>query len=559
MKVAAIVLSIIFVRESVAQTKPVVDPTLPVQFCLIGGKVITSESGEKTLRVTPPGTLKIINLGNSINSSSLDYGPAVSADGSMLYFVSNRAGSRIGDRNQPSHDIWAARLLGARLDIHSNAFNIDTATLHGDRSINTALNEGTISISADQKTIFFSACDRSDGNGDFDIYTSQLDENGKWGEASPVRGGVNSRDWESMPSISPDGKRLYFVSNRESPKYIGYTDSLRRQLEKTTLNTFVTILLRLPNDRKEKITHIIQKIQGILSNPKATINDYRKATSVGLKKISEILSEEDVINIETRMDTAVRSTEITSILSNLNDFSTNVRNIWYSDYNETTAQWGPAKFLDGINTDKKDVAPFICADGKTLLFSSNGRADSYGKMDFYVTRMNDDGTWMEATNLGAPLNTADDDMFIAMPANSNMLYFSSKRNDIPGILGNMDIFMAYVPLECALVSQNSVESKVSTHTSEAIPTAGSANIINMNFKTQGGHVEAVIQISKASFVSLKLYDIVGQELATVVDREVTTPGEYSFPLQISHLANGAYFFRLQSGNQSITQGFAITR
>lgn len=51
----------------------------------------------------------------------------------------------------------------------------------------------------------------------------------------------------------------------------------------------------------------------------------------------------------------------------------------------------------------------------------------------------------EYQNLGEPINTKDDDMFISLPASGDVIYFSSCREDINGYQGNLDLFMAFVP------------------------------------------------------------------------------------------------------------------
>ena len=73
-------------------------------------------------------------------------------------------------------------------------------------------NEGGASITIDNRNLYFTV----NKNGNFDIYTSN-EQNGVWSEPVSVGAQVNHPDrWESQPSISPDGKVLYFVSIRDS-------------------------------------------------------------------------------------------------------------------------------------------------------------------------------------------------------------------------------------------------------------------------------------------------------------------------------------------------------
>lgn len=81
--------------------------------------------------------------------------------------------------------------------------------------VNTTQNEGAETISADGSWLVFTACDRrNDGSqGSCDLYWSQQ-KNGAWTKAVPFSNAINSTDWDAQPSISPDGKTLFFSSTR---------------------------------------------------------------------------------------------------------------------------------------------------------------------------------------------------------------------------------------------------------------------------------------------------------------------------------------------------------
>jgi Tol biopolymer transport system component len=59
----------------------------------------------------------------------------------------------------------------------------------------------------------FTACDRNDGRGRCDLYYSSYDGN-RWSPGVNLGPPVNTAYWESQPSISPNGRMLFFVSNR---------------------------------------------------------------------------------------------------------------------------------------------------------------------------------------------------------------------------------------------------------------------------------------------------------------------------------------------------------
>ncbi|MFQ3580042.1 MAG: OmpA family protein, partial [Bacteroidales bacterium] len=93
-------------------------------------------------------------------------------------------------------------------------FNIGTP-------INTAGNEGAQTITADGRHLFFTACNRPDGKGQCDIYYSYK-KGDTWTLPKNLGNPVNTQYWESQPSVSADGRSLFFVSNR--PGNLGNTD-----------------------------------------------------------------------------------------------------------------------------------------------------------------------------------------------------------------------------------------------------------------------------------------------------------------------------------------------
>lgn len=143
------------------------------------------------------------NMGSNINSAENEYWPGLTLDGKYFYFTRlhiNRGYNEDFYRSEAKDTSWGyAMSLPAPL--------------------NTPDNEGTISISADGKVIFFSSTERyspsgqKQGNGSQDLYLC-LYNNGNWGNPFNLGPGVNSEHWEAQPSISPDGLTLYFASNR---------------------------------------------------------------------------------------------------------------------------------------------------------------------------------------------------------------------------------------------------------------------------------------------------------------------------------------------------------
>jgi hypothetical protein len=83
--------------------------------------------------------------------------------------------------------------------------------------INTGENEGAQSISANGRFMVFTACNKTDAVGRCDLYFSKK-VGDKWTYPRNMQPPVNSRYKETQPSLSADGRTLYFASDRPGGK-----------------------------------------------------------------------------------------------------------------------------------------------------------------------------------------------------------------------------------------------------------------------------------------------------------------------------------------------------
>ncbi|WP_420149721.1 OmpA family protein [Spirosoma sp.] len=91
-------------------------------------------------------------------------------------------------------------------------------------NINTPENEGTASLSADGRTLVFTACQGRKGYGSCDLYMSRK-TGSDWSAPENLGAAINSRYYESQPALSADGRQLYFISDRPGGK--GHRDIWR--------------------------------------------------------------------------------------------------------------------------------------------------------------------------------------------------------------------------------------------------------------------------------------------------------------------------------------------
>ncbi len=156
-----------------------------------------------------PVDCKLINLGDSINSSYPDYSPVISADEQELLFTSrrplNRGDSNVDINGHYYEDIW---ISSAKPDkTWSTAYDLGFP-------VNTPDNDASVSLSPDgQQLMMFQ--DTKDGSGR--VNTSYL-RGFVWTYPQLVdssnMGILNNNTGEASACMSPDGKTLFFVSNR---------------------------------------------------------------------------------------------------------------------------------------------------------------------------------------------------------------------------------------------------------------------------------------------------------------------------------------------------------
>lgn len=149
--------------------------------------------------VNNPSSANLFHLGEDINSSENEYWPLISTDDSTIYFT----------RLITTQKKFAFERLYFSERTDTSWAKAKQLNLGADEMVN----EGTMSMTADADLIFFTACGRPDGKGSCDIYYLQRTD-GKWSRPRNAGNVINTASWEAQPSVSANGDRLYFSSNR---------------------------------------------------------------------------------------------------------------------------------------------------------------------------------------------------------------------------------------------------------------------------------------------------------------------------------------------------------
>ena len=149
---------------------------------------------------------KIKNL-EAINTPLSEYSPVYL--NSELYFTSSRGTGKLYEATgTPFSDLYKAATKGAVVDVSTIAALSDVIN-------SPVVNEGTLTFSPDGKIMVFGKGNsgKRKGTSDVDLYLSRF-RNETWSEPQLIN--INQPEgWESTPAFSPDGRTLYFSSNRK--------------------------------------------------------------------------------------------------------------------------------------------------------------------------------------------------------------------------------------------------------------------------------------------------------------------------------------------------------
>jgi len=111
--------------------------------------------------------------------------------------------------------------------------------------------------------------------------------------------------------------------------------------------------------------------------------------------------------------------------------------------------WGESVNMGSdINTVLNEDTPFLSDEGNELYFSSQGHTNM-GGYDVFKSTMGSDGKWSKPQNLGYPVSTTDDDLFVYPWRNGRVIYLSAIR---PEGFGKEDIY-AVQPEEDRLLGE----------------------------------------------------------------------------------------------------------
>lgn len=256
------------------------------------------------------------NLG-AINTELPEYLPCFTADGNYMIYTSQYAGQEDFFQSEKIDGKW-------------------TKGVNLGEPINTMDNEGAQSLSADGRFLVYTVCNRREDFGSCDLYFAEK-INGRWTTPQNMGNTINTRANETQPSLSADGRTLYFMSERQGGK--GNKD------------IWVTYRMRdgkwmIPRNLSEVINTKGNEITPFIHADGQTLY-FSSDGHAGMGKYDLFMT--------TR---------------------------------QADGSWSTPKNLGyPINSKKEDIGLVISLDGKTGYFTSNDLEDSKGREDIYSFEM----------------------------------------------------------------------------------------------------------------------------------------------------------------------------
>ena len=220
--------------------------------------------------------------------------------------------------------------------------------------------------------------------GNWNIFVTR-EINGKWEKPEPISFAAQYTDRDF--TISPDGNKLYFGSNRP-----------RKQSDEElmSLDIFVT----------ERIS------PGRWSDPKNV--GFPVNTDLG-ENYPSVASSGNLYFFSCRDDG----------WGGCDIYMSRFINGRYTT---------PENLGNTINSEKNDWDAVIAPDENYIIFSSQDRSDSIGGQDLYIAYRQADGSWTKAKNMGESVNSESAEICPSVSLDGKYFFFTSRRR------GKADIF-----------------------------------------------------------------------------------------------------------------------
>ncbi len=261
-------------------------------------------------------------------------------------------------------------------------------------AINSKYSEIRPTISADGRLMYFvvegnpkNSKYEQNKNDAQDVWFSNLDSNGQWSQARQEEAVINSQLQNAVYWVSPDGNKILIRGAYKDGKYLGRGVS------------------------------VLHKVNNTWSAPE------------GLK-----IRGYDQMS-KGKYAGACMGQDGATLLLYFSQEENDEFNAIYVSHLTTDNEWTqPESIGSTVNLEDYDqISPFLAADGITLYFASD-RPGGQGKHDIWMTKRLDSTwkKWSEPVNLPSPINSPKWDAYFTMDAKGEYAYLASAQNAIGG-------------------------------------------------------------------------------------------------------------------------------
>lgn len=280
------------------------------------------------------------------------------------------------------------------------------------------------------------------------IQNDALCQNFTFSKAERLVSEVNSDAEESMPIISPDGKKMFFVrtfhDQNVGGKYAGQDIWMAILDVNGNWVSPTNDFPELNNKRNNAVIGFNQDETALfLTNAYNPVNTTVLGVSRSIR-IGNYWSKPNDINIKgidsknSFIGFFMNKDENVLLISMDYRNSFGKEDLFISLKSENGVWSTPENLGAGINTPEIEISPFLSDDGKLLFFASNGHS-GYGGLDIYMSKRLYDswGIWSEPVNLGSNINSPAFDAYFFL--HEDKAYLSSDRQG-----GLADIYVTEV-------------------------------------------------------------------------------------------------------------------
>ncbi|WMX15093.1 OmpA family protein [Aureispira sp. CCB-E] len=260
------------------------------------------------------------------------------------------------------------------------------------REVNSEYVDKSPTISPDGKTLYFVREDAKDGFGAQDIYFSTRSEDGVWSKAVNIGRPLNNQGNNFVNAVMPDNNTLMTINS----------------YGRTSMDEVLAFTYRTKDGWSIPKRKAIQRLQ-----------------HVGRWVSFDLAADgKTIVFSMKRPDTYGGRDLYVSFLLPDGNFST------------------PKNLGPTLNTPGNEHCPFLAADGKTLYFDTDGHPGYGGRDIFMAKRLDDSWTnWEVPQNLGLTINTKGADEGLVIPASGEYAYFVSDKKSY----GGYDIYSLKMP------------------------------------------------------------------------------------------------------------------